>query len=63
MKSGFPPTDLYALTGELTPPGMSRAALGAVMVGVSRAVLEYCVPYAKDRVAFDEAIAKKQAIA
>jgi alkylation response protein AidB-like acyl-CoA dehydrogenase len=41
----------------------SRAALAAVMVGLSRAVLEYCVPYAKEREAFDEPIAKKQAIA
>lgn len=41
----------------------SRTALSAVMVGISRAVLEYCVPYAKDREAFDEAIARKQAIA
>lgn len=41
----------------------SRVALAAVMLGVSRAVLEYCIPYAKDRVAFDEPIAKKQAIA
>ncbi len=41
----------------------SRIALSALMLGVSRAVLEYCVPYAKDRVAFDEPIAKKQAIA
>jgi len=41
----------------------SRVALGAIMLGVSRAVLEFCVPYAKDRVAFDEPIAKKQAIA
>ena len=41
----------------------SRAALAVVMVGLSRAVLEYCVPYAKDREAFDEPIAKKQAIA
>ncbi len=41
----------------------SRAGLSAVMLGVSRAVLEYCVPYSKDRVAFDEPIAKKQAIA
>jgi len=40
-----------------------RVALSAVMVGLSRAVLEYCVPYAKDRVAFDQAIAQKQAIA
>ncbi|MBW2275449.1 MAG: acyl-CoA dehydrogenase family protein [Deltaproteobacteria bacterium] len=41
----------------------SRAALAAVMLGLSRAVLEYCVPYTKDRVAFDEPIAQKQAIA
>ena len=41
----------------------SRAALGACLVGLARAVVDYCVPYAKDRVAFDEAIAKKQAIA
>ena len=41
----------------------SRIALSALMLGVSRAVLAYCVPYAKDRVAFDEPISKKQAIA
>jgi len=41
----------------------SRAALAAVMVGLSRAVLEYAVPYAKDRHAFDQAIAQKQGIA
>ena len=41
----------------------SRTALAAVMLGLSRAVLEYCVPYAKDREAFDEPIAKKQSIA
>ena len=41
----------------------SRAGLSAVMVGLSRGVLEECIPYAKDRVAFDEAIAKKQSIA
>jgi alkylation response protein AidB-like acyl-CoA dehydrogenase len=41
----------------------SRIGLSAVMLGVSRAVLDYCVPYTKDRVAFDEPIAKKQAIA
>jgi len=40
-----------------------RVALAAVLTGLSRAVLEYCVPYAKDRVAFDEPIAKKQSIA
>ena len=33
------------------------------MNGVARAVLEYCVPYAKERVAFGEAIARKQSIA
>ena len=31
--------------------------------GLSRAVLDYCVPYAKERVAFGEAIARKQSIA
>jgi alkylation response protein AidB-like acyl-CoA dehydrogenase len=41
----------------------SRAALSAVMVGLSRGVLADCIPYAKDRVAFGEAIAKKQSIA
>ena len=41
----------------------SRTALGAVLVGLSRAVFEYALPYAKDREAFGEAIAKKQAIA
>jgi alkylation response protein AidB-like acyl-CoA dehydrogenase len=41
----------------------SRAALSAVMVGLSRGVLDYCIPYAKDRVAFGEAIAQKQSIA
>ncbi len=41
----------------------SRIALASIMLGLSRSVLEFCVPYAKDRVAFDEAIAKKQSIA
>jgi acyl-CoA dehydrogenase len=41
----------------------SRTALGAVMVGLSRAVMEYAIPYAKDRVAFDQAIAQKQGVA
>lgn len=42
---------------------LARTALGAVLVGLSRAVLEYAIPYAKEREAFDEAIARKQAIA
>jgi len=37
--------------------------LSAVMVGLSRGVLEECIPYAKDRVAFGEAIGRKQSIA
>ena len=41
----------------------SRVALAAVLNGLSRAVLDYCVPYAKERVAFDEPIARKQSIA
>ena len=42
---------------------LARTAQAAVLVGLSRAVMEYAIPYAKDREAFDEAIAKKQAIA
>jgi alkylation response protein AidB-like acyl-CoA dehydrogenase len=41
----------------------SRTAISAVLTGLSRAVLEYCVPYSKERVAFDEPISKKQSIA
>lgn len=40
-----------------------RVGLAAIMVGLSGAVLDFCVPYTKDRVAFDEAIARKQSIA
>jgi alkylation response protein AidB-like acyl-CoA dehydrogenase len=42
---------------------LARTAQAAVLVGVSRAVMEYAIPYAKEREAFDEAIARKQAIA
>jgi alkylation response protein AidB-like acyl-CoA dehydrogenase len=41
----------------------SRAAHAALLTGACRGVLEFCVPYTKDRVAFDEPIAKKQSIA
>jgi alkylation response protein AidB-like acyl-CoA dehydrogenase len=41
----------------------SRTALAAVQTGLSRAVLEYAVPYARERRAFGQAIAQKQAIA
>ena len=41
----------------------SRVALAALLNGLSRAVLDYCVPYAKERVAFGEPIARKQSIA
>ena len=41
----------------------SRTAIAACLVGIGRAVVDYCVPYAKERVAFGEEIAKKQAIA
>lgn len=40
-----------------------RVGLASVLVGLSRAVMEYAIPYAKDRHAFDEAIAQKQAVA
>jgi len=42
---------------------LSRTALAAVSVGVARAVMDYAIPYAKEREAFGEAIARKQAIA
>jgi alkylation response protein AidB-like acyl-CoA dehydrogenase len=41
----------------------ARVALAAALVGVSRAAVDYCVPYARDRRAFDQAIAQKQGIA
>lgn len=41
----------------------SRTALAAVLTGLSRAALDYCVPYAKSRLAFGQAIAQKQGIA
>jgi len=41
----------------------SRVGLAALLNGLARAVLDYCVPYAKERVAFGEPIARKQAIA
>jgi alkylation response protein AidB-like acyl-CoA dehydrogenase len=41
----------------------SRAAHAAILVGACRGVLDTCVAYSKDRVAFDEPIAKKQSIA
>jgi acyl-CoA dehydrogenase len=40
-----------------------RTGIAAVLTGLSRAVMEYAIPYAKDRHAFDQAIAQKQAIA
>jgi len=40
-----------------------RVAQAAILTGSSRGVLEYCIPYAKERVAFDEPIAQKQSIA
>jgi len=41
----------------------SRAAIAAALVGLARGVLDYAVPYAKEREAFGQAIARKQAIA
>ncbi|MCP4750359.1 MAG: acyl-CoA dehydrogenase [Proteobacteria bacterium] len=40
-----------------------RVANSALCVGLSKAVFDFSVPYAKDRIAFGEPIAKKQAIA
>lgn len=41
----------------------ARVATAAVLNGIARAALDYCVPYAKERVAFGEPIARKQSIA
>lgn len=41
----------------------SRVGSAALAVGLARTVTDYALPYAKDRVAFGEPIAKKQAIA
>jgi alkylation response protein AidB-like acyl-CoA dehydrogenase len=40
-----------------------RIGGAALAVGLSRAVTDFAIPYAKERVAFGEAIAKKQSIA
>jgi len=40
-----------------------RIASLALALGLSRGMLEYAIPYAKERRAFDQAIAQKQAIA
>ncbi len=42
---------------------LSRVALSALAVGVGRASKDYCIQYAKDRYAFGEPIASRQAIA
>ncbi len=42
---------------------LSRTGGAALLLGLARGVMEFAIPYAKDRVAFDEAIAQKQAIA
>jgi alkylation response protein AidB-like acyl-CoA dehydrogenase len=41
----------------------SRVALSAILAGLSRAVLDMALPYAKERVVHGEAIAKKQSVA
>ncbi len=54
---------------ELLPGGVrrlmdaSRVALTAVLSGLARAVYDYALPYAKERVVHGEAIGRKQAIA
>jgi len=41
----------------------ARVALAAIMTGLSRGVVEYVVPYVKDRIVHGTALAKKQTIA
>lgn len=42
---------------------LARLGLCALAVGTGRAVLDYVIPYVKDRVAFGEPIANRQAVA
>jgi alkylation response protein AidB-like acyl-CoA dehydrogenase len=42
---------------------MARAGTCALAVGLARAVMELAIPYAKERIAFGQPIAQKQAIA
>jgi alkylation response protein AidB-like acyl-CoA dehydrogenase len=41
----------------------ARTALSAIMTGTSRAVMEFVMPYLKERVVHGDALAKKQTIA
>lgn len=41
----------------------ARVGLSAIMTGVSRAVMEYVIPYTKDRIVHGTALAQKQTIA
>jgi alkylation response protein AidB-like acyl-CoA dehydrogenase len=41
----------------------ARVGLAAIMAGLSRGVMEYVIPYTKDRIVHGSALAKKQAIA
>jgi alkylation response protein AidB-like acyl-CoA dehydrogenase len=41
----------------------SRTAIAAILTGMSRSVLEYCVPYLKERVVHGAPLARKQVIA
>lgn len=41
----------------------ARVALSAIMTGLSRGVMEYVIPYTKDRIVHGTALAKKQTIA
>ena len=42
---------------------LSRVALSAIMCGLSRAVFDVALPYAKERIVHGEAIARKQSVA
>jgi alkylation response protein AidB-like acyl-CoA dehydrogenase len=42
---------------------LSRVALSAILTGLARAVYDYSLPYAKQRVVHGEAIGRKQAVA
>lgn len=41
----------------------ARTGLAAILTGLSRGILDYCIPYTKDRVVHGTALARKQVIA
>jgi alkylation response protein AidB-like acyl-CoA dehydrogenase len=63
FESVFAPEDDRLPDGVRRVVDLSRVALSAILAGLARAVYDYALPYAKERVVHGEAIARKQAVA